>query len=444
MFRATTLAIQGILTTEVAFVLLSSGASAGGLPMKYVDNEKTSKGAPIVHMWDCPRPDPKAPAAGYPVLKEAQHVEVYHATKESGGYSHHAKLAVHNGIFYAMWSNHPHGEDAPGQIVRFAISGDGRTWSRPQQLFPRYGEIGNFNQKGPHGSAAGWIVHQGTLYGLMGLTDCVGYANSDRSSIQDQQDAQHAFMVRERIGMVARSANASGPQISLGPIFTLPDARKLLDPEPLTRELVPLDGGLQTVADALHSVVKGRNPMGNLRAVDTPRPCEPVYYRARDGNHVCLLRDDAYSHRMYVSVSADAKTWPAAQPTDIPDSPSLSDAVVLEDGTVLLIGNQMAPKFDNPQEVSHYGRDPLMVSVSVDGYLLTRAYALRTGEQKFRVPNVGGRSGGGQYPSGLVYNGRLYVLYSMGKEDIWCSSVQLCDLGLIQSSDSQQPPERDK
>jgi hypothetical protein len=85
-----------------------------------------------------------------------------------------------------------------------------------------------------------------------------------------------------------------------------------------------------------------------------------------------------------------------------------------------------------------------MVSVSVDGYLLTRAYALRTGEQKFRVPNVGGRSGGGQYPSGLVYNGRLYVLYSMGKEDIWCSSVQLCDLGLIQSSDSQQPPERDK
>ena len=391
---------------------------------------RTSKGTPIVHMWECPRPDPTKPGAGYPILEGATHTKIYHATPESGGYSHHAKLAVHNGIFYAMWSNHPKGEDSPGQFVRFSVSRDGKTWSAPQRLFPPYGEIKGFNQVGTHGGAAGWVVVEGRLYGLMGLTDCVGFANSDRSSVQDHEDADHRFMVREGLGGVARAVDASGDDIALGPILLMPGGKGLLATEPLTKEIAPPSAAAQATAEALHHAVAARHPAGERTAVDTLRPCEPVYYRAKDGKYVCLLRDDEYSHRMYVSVSDDGKMWPAAQPTDIPDSPSLSDAVVLDDGTVLLIGNQMAPKFDNPGEIKHYGRDPLMVSVSTDGYRFTRAYALRTGRQQFRVPNVGGRGGGGQYPSGLVHKERLYVLYSMGKEDVWISSVALRDLGI--------------
>ena len=41
-----------------------------------------------------------------------------------------------------------------------------------------------------------------------------------------------------------------------------------------------------------------------------------------------------------------------------------------------------------------------------------------------------GRGGGGQYPSALAHDGVLYVLYSMGKEDVWLSRVALADLGL--------------
>ncbi len=43
---------------------------------------------------------------------------------------------------------------------------------------------------------------EGQVYGVMALTDCVGFANSDRSSMLDQQDADHGFMVREHIGVV--------------------------------------------------------------------------------------------------------------------------------------------------------------------------------------------------------------------------------------------------
>ena len=391
---------------------------------------RTAKGTPIVHMWECPQPDPIKPGAGYPILEGATHTEVYHATPETGGYSHHARLTFHNGIFYAMWSNHSKGEDAPGQFVCFAVSRGGKMWSAPQWLFPPYGEIKGFNQVGPHGTAAGWVASRGQLYGIIQLTDCVGFASSDRSSVQDHQDAGHGFMVRENLGVVTRSVDASGDDITLGPIFLLPGGKALMATEPLAKEIAPANETLRATAEALHNAIVARYPAGERTAVDTLRPCEPVYYRAKDGKHVCLLRDDEYSHRMYVSVSDDGKAWPAAQPTDIPDSPSLSDAVVLDDGTVLLIGNQMAPWFDNPGEIKHYGRDPLMVSVSADGYRFTRAYALRTGRQQFRVPNVGGRGGGGQYPSGLVHNGRLYVLYCMGKEDIWVTSVSLRDLGI--------------
>jgi len=123
----------------------------------------------------------------------------------------------------------------------------------------------------------------------------------------------------------------------------------------------------------------------------------------------------------------EGQTWPTAQPTDIPDSPSLSDTTVLDDGTALLVGNQMAPELDNPER-RHYGRDPLTVSVSRDGYRFDRVFALRCGTQKLRVPEVRGRGGGGQYPSAVAHGDTLYVLYSMGKEDIALSLVPLNDL----------------
>ena len=169
-----------------------------------------------------------------------------------------------------------------------------------------------------------------------------------------------------------------------------------------------------------------RGTLAFPKSVDGHRLAEPTVYRAADGKYVMLLRDSHYSHRMYATVSPDGRSWDPAVPTDIPDSPSLTTNVMLDDGTVLLVGNQMAPTFDNPEEIPHYERDPLMVSVSPDGYRFERAFALRCGLRPWRVSpyEVIGR-GGGQYPSAIVHDSTLYVLYTMGKEDVWLSSVLL-------------------
>ncbi|HAI13784.1 MAG TPA: hypothetical protein DCM28_18905 [Phycisphaerales bacterium] len=85
----------------------------------------------------------------------------------------------------------------------------------------------------------------------------------------------------------------------------------------------------------------------------------------------------------------------------------------------------MATAFDNADKRRHYGRDPLVLSVSNDGYRFTSAYALRCGKQQYRVPNVKGRGGGPQYPNLSVYGDKLYVMYSIGKEDIAVTIVPL-------------------
>lgn len=156
---------------------------------------------------------------------------------------------------------------------------------------------------------------------------------------------------------------------------------------------------------------------------------EVSYHEGRNGDWICLARDTQFSHRMYAAFSDDqGVTWSLARPTNIPDSPSLTTSVTLSDGTVLLIGNQCATDFDNPTTPKHYGRDPLVVSVSTSGYVFSNPQALRTGQQTFRIPDVSGRGGGAQYPSAIVVSDKLYVAYSMGKEDIWVSIVDLTDV----------------
>ena len=67
-------------------VLLGATAvfAAGSSAMEPSDHLQTAGGTPVVHMWDCPMPDPTRPAAGFAVVEGAQHAEIYHATRETG------------------------------------------------------------------------------------------------------------------------------------------------------------------------------------------------------------------------------------------------------------------------------------------------------------------------------------------------------------------------
>jgi hypothetical protein len=134
-------------------------------------------------------------------------------------------------------------------------------------------------------------------------------------------------------------------------------------------------------------------------------------------------RNPVHNNRMYVSFSDSLDQWPALHPTDIPDSPSRAEAVTLADGTVLLIGNQIAHTFDT---ALYLDRDPLTVAVSADGLVFDRVFALRAdAPRQFRFAGIGGRNLGFGYSSSLVHDGWLYTLYSIGKEDMAITRVPI-------------------
>ncbi len=390
--------------------------------------EKRPNGTPVRHVWAAGTPDPAKPAAGFPVLDGVTHNLVFAGERQAGAYNHHSKLVWHNGALHAMWSNHPHGEDGPGQRVLYATSSDGRTWSEAVELFPPPQEVRPSEEKGLVLTPNNWVVADGRLYARAGCHANIGFENPDRSERVDVRDGMRPFRARKGYDRFCREVARNK---GFGPI--MPQGENTPAPTELNFTFLDWsDPAVQCTAAAIAETM--RNPEctpswgGNCpQGVDSNRLCEPTVYRTADGKFIVLLRDDNYSHRMYMSVSPDGRSWNPALPTDIPDSPSLTTNVKLDDGTILLIGNQMAPAFDNPEEVTHYRRDPLMVSVSPDGYRFEKSFALRCGQQEWRVPpqEVIGRGGGGQYPSAIVHEDVLYVLYSMGKEDIWCSSVEV-------------------
>jgi len=390
-------------------------------------------------------PRPGVTGAGYPILKQAEHARVFHATRETGGYNHHPQIGRHGGRFHAIWSNHPHGEDGPGQRILYSNSPDGNAWSPWQELIPPPAPVAPSEEMGLSCSAFRFIALEGVFFAVVGLHRKVGFTDFDRRLPPvPMRDELHPSHAREGYASLALSISPDG---SLGPIF----ATGAKMPEDLAFELAddPTDERLQrALRHPAHWPAwdfEGVLPLP-CAAEDGHRLCEPTVYQDDRGQWTMLLRDTRFSHRMYVSrLDQAAALWLPAEPTDIPDSPSLSCNVQLKDGTVLLVGNQMAPAFDNWDECKHYSRDPLTVSVSRDGRFFTRCYALRCGVQQFRIPQaeVIGRGGGGQYPSALAHDGRLYVLYSMGKEDVWVSSFALRDIGIDTDESGQQSAERD-
>ncbi|MFP4028026.1 MAG: exo-alpha-sialidase [Candidatus Brocadiia bacterium] len=387
----------------------------------------------VRHMWNCPTPNPDKRGAGFPVLENARHTVVFRGTREGGAYNHHNQLIVHNAVFYAMWSNHRFGEDGPGQRVLYSISQNAAEWSDAEVLFPSPQKMGPSEQKGIVLTALRWVTVNGQLHAVARCHANIGFENAAGTDIADTRDAKHPFRARKSYDGFCRRINPDGEP---GPILPLGPETPPADNLKFTPESWGNSDVRRTSRKVIHALQQPANiPAWSPPGIEIPRGigthglCEPTVYQAADGTYVILLRDLDYSHRMYVSTSKNLREWPTAHPTDIPDSPSLSTTVTLENGTVLLIGNQMAPKFDNPEK-GHYSRDPLMVSVSPDGKTFEKAYALRCGIQDFRVSQslVKGRGGGAQYPSATVHKNTLYVLYSMGKEDIWISSVRLADI----------------
>ena len=390
--------------TNVIFMLLSMLLFPNtAVSMDNIKNE-------IVHMWEAKKPDPNLYASGFERINNLNEVLIFKASEATGGYNHHPQIVQFKNMFFAMWSNHRYGEDLPGQRVLYSTSYNAINWSKPRELFEslspeetrKYSKVDNNPQYII--SSDKWIIENDKLYARVLLGKLIRKKN-------DHYKKYYGY------GYIYREVDIN----SIGKLFFTKKIKKEdFISEPLNISL-PIKDFFEK-EKVTYDFYKYKDI--NLS--------ETTHYKTKNGDYIALSRDENYSHRMFVSYSKDGVNWEKPKPTDIPDSPSKSINLTLPNGYILLIGNQMAPHFDNPSH-AHYNRDPLMVSVSYNGYIFSKAYVIKAGQQKYTVPEskVYGRGGGAQYPSAILVNNRIYVIYSMGKEDIWVSSFHLNDIGII-------------
>jgi predicted neuraminidase len=365
----------------------------------------TAKGTPVVDMWNiAPAKDPLA----YPALK-AEHQLVWSpGNAAEGGYNHYTCLIRYKDKLFAMWANHPFGEDAPGQRVLYTVSGQWGKWSAPQELFAAPGPVRERHEKGIYCKPDRWVIVDDKLYAVVYVSGAGMYP-------------------------IARQLAVDGKMGVPFPLDTLP-ARAVL-PVYMQDTMVPVVA--QKIKDwyRMNDKVSWWAAEGqgiDRRAVDGSSLIETFMYRAKDSLLVLMCRNwgtpsnPVHNNRVYVSFSNDRSRWSPAYPSNIPDAPTRGDAVRLSNGCILLIGTHYAPRLD---EALYLDRDPLTVAVSKDGYTFDKVYSIRMGAPKtWHIPNVKGRNPGFAYTSSIIDSAFLYTLYSIGKEDIAISRVPLGQL----------------
>lgn len=369
--------------------------------------KKTAKGTLVVPMWDIQAAIP--PATPYPLLRKAEHALVWSpATAAEGGYNHYACLIRFNGTLYAMWSNHPGGEDRPGQRILYSTSTKWGEWTRPQELFAPPGPVINAKQKGIHLKSDRWVIVDGKLYAI-------------------------AYVHGAGVYPIAREVRPGGAFGDPFPLRALPAKAEL--PSYMHQPTPPAIAQRLLAWYPAHDRISFWDAEAQgvpRKAIDGAQLIETFSYRASDDTLVMMARswgtnsNPVHNNRVYVSFAKTYGQWTTPYPTDIPDSPTRGDALRLPDGTILLIGTHYAPKLDS---ALYLDRDPLSIAVSKDGFHFSRAYTFRTGAPRtWHIPNVGGRNPGFAYTSSILDEGYLCTLYSIGKEDIGISRVPLSEL----------------
>lgn len=390
--------------------------------------------------WTAPFPDLKKPHAGFPLLEGVEHFDIFRATPEAGVYSHHSQLAHYKGVFYAAWSNQRFGEDGPGQRVLMSLSRDGRKWSEAAECFASRGTVKPAEEMGRVLTANGWVQVDDAMYCIAEVHDNIGFVSSDGKQVGPERKGPFRRRARRGYGRLARRVSSGG---ELGPIFWLVDD----PPEPLAGFAPLPDAGeaqFAELARQINAVLDEPLNMPNwnfrasnekqqvmadiyVKAMDGHSLCEPSTYRCPDGMLVRLYRDHQPTHRLYASLSRESgESWTVPMPTNIPDSPSRTAVGSLPDGTVFLAGNQVSEPFDQANR-AHYTRDPLTLALSDDGLAFDRAVAVRSGAPPIRLPGTG-KGRGYQYPSAVVVGDALWIMYSVGKEDVAISRVPLASL----------------
>jgi hypothetical protein len=321
-------------------------------------------------------------------------------------YSHHPHIIHCFGTFFIMWSSGVEREDRPGQRILWSRSTDGKTWSKPEILL-------ECPEPPWRLTAAGWAAHGDRLY---------AFINRNRHPADESLKAGVIWYPPLYVDVMeaGRDLRWSAPR-AIDSDLVANESPRMTSAGTwlLAGYSARIESGVLRSCDGpaieyvFHPVPRVLIPLDELKRVRrTPpqRPLgEPTWYQRRDKTLVSTFRDDHAGLKLFASVSADdGITWSRPRQTNIPDAKSKTAARVLTSGATVLVSNPCVQR----------KRNVLAVLSSRDGTKFDRGAVLR---------DEG--SGRYAYPSVIEREGRLWVAYSINKNQISVSDFPISELG---------------
>lgn len=360
--------------------------------------------------------------AGRPLA--GQRICLYDAAHHRHHFCHHPALGTFRGRLYAMWSNSLEGEDEIGQRVLYAVSGDGLRWSEPRVLCEAFP-----GKRGPVTlTAAGFHTDGERLVAYV-----AAYEYADQSLTADKHGR-----TRRGSGCVDTACYALVSEDGEG--FGVPQNLQL----PLCPNFGPQrlrSGRLLMCGNWAHAytddpagltgwTLRGFCPEALLperparddpsyfwqvsKAMGLPGAlCEGAFLEETDG--VLHMLHRSYGPSLFASDSLDGgESWSRPEATAFPNGNAKFFLGRLPDGRCAFVGN---PGPDT-------SRCPLVLSLAEKDMRFTTHYLLESQpvSRKFDGIHKGGMYA---YPHALVFDGALYVIYSVWKEDIRLARIPL-------------------
>jgi hypothetical protein len=330
-----------------------------------------------------------------PFAPGVRHQTIHQATEEGYKFLHGAAIVHHNGVFYANWANSPVNENGPHETLQGRRSVDGgRTWSDVEMIGPGF--------EGPERHSHGVLfVHRGELWTIcsrfgvgtpgkrFGGLKAEAFVLDEPSGRWESRGVvmENCWPYDEPVRMGDGNWITGGQDKDGLPVVAVSRGDDLTRWDAI---LIPVDPRLKPSFAETTVWPEGRHVLAVIRG----------------GGGVA-----------WVSTSDDfGRTWSKTRPSNLPMPRAKAYLGKLATGQLYLLSNLK-------------NRDTLVISVSRPGeQTLCRMWRIRHG--KSGPPRFPGAAKGKQwsYPYGHEHEGKLYVVYSIGKEDCGLSVVPVDSL----------------